>query len=91
MAKNAGCAGVVCSGLEVESIKENLGKDFLAVTPGIRPDWAVDGSDDQKRVVTPAMAVSRGADYVVIGRPIRNATDPSSAAGRIAEEIDAIL
>jgi orotidine-5'-phosphate decarboxylase len=91
MAKDAGCAGVVCSGLEVESIKENLGKDFLAVTPGIRPDWAVDGSDDQKRVVTPAMAVSQGADYVVIGRPIRNATDPSSAADRIAEEIDAIL
>ena len=91
MAKNAGCAGVVCSGLEVESIKENLGKDFLAVTPGIRPDWAVDGSDDQKRVVTPAMAVSRGADYVVIGRPIRNAADPANAADRIAEEIDAIL
>ena len=91
MAKDAGCAGVICSGLEVESIKENMGKAFLAVTPGIRPEWAVDGRDDQKRVVTPAMAVSRGADYVVIGRPIRNAANPSSAAQRIAEEIDAIL
>jgi orotidine-5'-phosphate decarboxylase len=91
MAKEAGCAGVICSGLEVELIKENLGKDFLAVTPGIRPEWAVDGSDDQKRVVTPAMAVSQGADYVVIGRPIRNAANPSSAAERIAEEIEAVL
>ena len=91
MAKKAGCAGVICSGLEVESIKENLGRDFLAVTPGIRPDWAEDGRDDQKRVVTPAMAVSRGADYVVIGRPIRNAPNPSTAAERIAEEIEAVL
>lgn len=91
MAKGAGCAGVICSGLEVELIKNNLGKDFLAVTPGIRPDWAAGGSDDQKRVVTPSMAVSRGADYVVIGRPIRNASDPVNAAQRIAEEIDAIL
>jgi orotidine-5'-phosphate decarboxylase len=91
MAKDAGCAGVICSGLEAASIKENLGKNFLAVTPGIRPDWSIDGSDDQKRVVTPAMAVSRGADYVVIGRPIRNAADPANAADRIAEEIDAIL
>ena len=91
MAKAAGCAGVICSGLEVETIKKNMGKDFLTVTPGIRPDWTVDGSDDQKRVVTPAMAVSRGADYVVIGRPIRNAADPAKAADRIAEEIEAIL
>ena len=91
MAKDAGCAGVICSGLEVGSIKENMGVDFLAVTPGIRPDWAEDGQDDQKRVVTPAMAVSRGADYVVIGRPIRNAADASGAADRIAEEIEAVL
>ena len=91
MAKEAGCAGVICSGLEVETIKENMGKGFLTVTPGIRPDWSVDGSDDQKRVVTPAMAVSQGADYVVIGRPIRNASDPAGAADRIAEEIQAIL
>ena len=91
MAKAAGCAGVICSGLEVGLIKNNMGTDFLTVTPGIRPDWSVDGSDDQKRVVTPAMAVSQGADYVVIGRPIHNAADPPSAAERIAEEIEAIL
>ncbi len=91
MAKDAGCAGVICSGLEVGEIKANMGKGFLAVTPGIRPDWTAGGSDDQKRVVTPAMAVSRGADYVVIGRPIRDAADPAAAADRIDEEIEAVL
>lgn len=91
MAKETGCAGVVCSGREVELIKKEMGKTFLTVTPGIRPDWAVGGKDDQKRVVTPAMAVAKGADYVVIGRPIRDANDPVAAAARIAGEIDAIL
>lgn len=90
MAKESGCAGVVCSGREVELIKKEMGETFLTVTPGIRPDWAVGGKDDQKRVVTPAMAVAKGADYVVIGRPIRDADDPVAAAARIAEEIDAI-
>jgi orotidine-5'-phosphate decarboxylase len=91
MAKEAGCAGVVCSGREVELIKQKMGASFLTVTPGIRPDWNADCKDDQKRVVTPAMAVAKGSDYVVIGRPIRNADDPVGAAARIAEEIDAIL
>jgi orotidine-5'-phosphate decarboxylase len=91
MAKKAGCAGVVCSGQEVELIKREMGPSFLTVTPGIRPDWSDDGKDDQKRVVTPAMAVAKGSDYVVIGRPIRDAADPVAAAARIAEEIDAVL
>lgn len=90
-AKDAGCSGIVCSGLEVRLIKETFGKDFIAVTPGIRPAWEVKGTDDQKRVTTPAMAVSDGSDYLVIGRPIRNADDPRAAAQWIAEEIDAAL
>ena len=90
MAKNAGCAGIVCSGREVGMIKARLGKSFLAVTPGIRPGWGAKAKDDQKRIVTPAMAVASGADYLVVGRPIRDAADPVQAAGRIAEEIDAM-
>lgn len=91
MAKEAGCAGVVCSGREVELIKHKMGEAFLTVTPGIRPDWSGSGKDDQKRVVTPSMAVAKGSDYVVIGRPIRDASDPVKAAARIAEEIEEVL
>lgn len=86
-AKESGCAGVVCSGREVEMIKTHMGPDFIAVTPGIRPAWE-NRSDDQKRVMTPAEAVAKGADYLVIGRPIRDAADPAVAAQRIAEEIE---
>ncbi len=91
MAKSAGCTGIVCSGEEVGLIKEQMGPDFVAVTPGIRPDWGDGPADDQRRVVTPANAVVKGADYLVIGRPIRNAADPVDAAVRIAAEIDAVL
>jgi len=86
----AGCAGIVCSGLEVKSVKEKLGRGFIAVTPGIRPLWDAAGKDDQKRITTPAQAVQNGADYLVIGRPIRNAKDPREASRRIAEEIEEI-
>jgi len=86
MAKAAGCAGVVCSGQEVKMIKNTFGKDFCAVTPGIRPAWQV-GDDDQRRIVTPADAVKNGSDYLVIGRPIRDASDPVAAAKRVADEI----
>jgi orotidine-5'-phosphate decarboxylase len=89
MAKEAGCSGIVCSGKEVRWIKEILGPDFLAVTPGIRPAWD-SAKDDQQRITTPADAVSSGADYLVIGRPIRNAADPVAAAKKIALEIDSI-
>lgn len=91
MAKSAGCKGVVCSGLEVKMIKDNLGTDFIAVTPGIRPLWDDIGQDDQRRIVTPAQAVKNGADYLVIGRPIRDAKEPKAAAIRIAEEIATAL
>jgi len=87
----AGCTGVICSGREVERIKSHVGKDFIAVTPGIRPSREADGHDDQKRVTTPADAVKRGADYLVIGRPIRDAKNPKQAAVRIADEIASVL
>lgn len=91
MAKAAGCHGVVCSGLEVSMIKARFGNELIAVTPGIRPAWSVVDQDDQQRIVTPADAVKNGADYVVVGRPIRDAKDPADAAKRVAEEIGSVL
>jgi orotidine-5'-phosphate decarboxylase len=88
---SAGCDGVVCSGWEARAIKQDLGPAFLTVTPGIRPAWESMGNDDQRRVMTPAEAVRNGADYIVIGRPIRTADDPGQAARRVAEEIAAGL
>jgi orotidine-5'-phosphate decarboxylase len=90
-AKDAGCAGVVCSGSEAKMIKNAFGKDFLAVTPGIRPSWSIAGKDDQQRVTTPAGAIKNGSDYLVIGRPIRDAKDPLSAAVMTADEIESAL
>jgi orotidine-5'-phosphate decarboxylase len=90
-AKAAGCVGIVCSGREVKMIKKTLGQDFIAVTPGIRPVWENMGEHDQKRIVTPAIAVKNGSDYLVVGRPIRDANIPKEAALRIAEEIEAVL
>jgi orotidine-5'-phosphate decarboxylase len=87
-AQEAGCAGVVCSGHEAGRIKEKFGKDFLAVTPGIRPAGTVNPKEDQRRITTPAQAITAGADYLVIGRPIRDAEDPCQAAVQIAEEIE---
>jgi orotidine-5'-phosphate decarboxylase len=91
MARAAGCAGVVCSGREVSFIKDSLGTDFVAVSPGIRPARESSTPDDQKRITTPAQAVQSGSDYLVIGRPIRDANDPKEAAIRIAEEINSAL
>lgn len=91
MARDAGCAGIVCSGQEVQGIKAAFGDDFQAVTPGIRPAGGGIAADDQARIVTPAMAVQRGSDYLVIGRPIRDAADPREAARAIAAEIQAAL
>ncbi len=87
MARDAGCAGVVCSGLEAPGIKSRLGPKFTAVTPGIRPLWSLHRKDDQERVVTPAAAVRNGADYLVIGRPIRDADQPVQAVKMVADEI----
>jgi orotidine-5'-phosphate decarboxylase len=91
IAKTAGCAGVICSGHEAAMIKREFGKEFAAVTPGIRPQWSLGEPDDQQRVMTPARAIRNGADYLVIGRPIRNARDPVRAAVQVAEEIEAAI
>lgn len=91
IAKSAGCAGVVCSGLEAKYVKKELGKDFIVVTPGIRPSWAIVKGDDQQRVTTPFEAIKAGADYIVVGRPIRTAKNPADAAKKISEEIAAAL
>jgi len=91
LAMETGCAGIVCSGLEVGFLKKRFGGRLLAVTPGIRPSWEAAGPDDQKRVVTPARAIKEGADYLVIGRPIRDAADPVEAVARITAEIEAGL
>lgn len=85
LAKEAGLDGVVASPLEIEALRSALGPDFLIVTPGIRP--AGSGYQDQKRVLTPAEAVRRGASYLVIGRPITAAPDPVAAARSITREL----
>jgi orotidine-5'-phosphate decarboxylase len=77
--------GVVASPLEIGLIREACGSDFLIVTPGVRPSFAA--VDDQKRIMTPAEAVSSGADYLVIGRPIAKANNAVQAAELIAAEI----
>ncbi len=74
LAESSGLSGVVASPLEIEKIRKNTSKDFLIVTPGVRPEGA--GEDDQKRVATPAQAIKKGADYIVIGRPVTKAKDP---------------
>lgn len=88
-ARAAGCAGVVCSGKEAARVREAAGPDFRIVTPGIRPA----GSDagDQRRVMTPGRAIRAGSDYLVIGRPIRDAPDPAEAARAIGREIETAL
>lgn len=77
-----GCAGVIASGREARALKEALGEDLAIVTPGIRPAENRP-ADDQKRVVTVEDAIRNGADYVVIGRPIRDAADPYEAAMQV--------
>lgn len=85
LAKEAGCSGVVCSPHEVRDIKRQLGPEFLTLTPGIRPSGAAHG--DQKRVTTPADAIRAGSDYLVVGRPITEASDPVAAAEAILDEM----
>jgi orotidine-5'-phosphate decarboxylase len=79
-----GCDGVISSGLEALALRQHLGDRLLVVTPGIRP---VENVDDQKRVVDVEDAFKNGADYIVVGRPIRNADDPKTAAKKIQARI----
>jgi orotidine-5'-phosphate decarboxylase len=85
-ALEAGCDGVISSGLEVPMLREHVDNKLLVITPGIRP---VDNkpSEDQKRVVSVEKAFSNGADYIVVGRPIRDAENPRAAAESIQRTI----
>ena len=85
LAKSSGLDGVVCSAMEVDVLKAKLGSDFLLVTPGIRPDGT--DKNDQKRIMTPKLALSSGSDYLVIGRPITQASDPLAALQSIQSTI----
>lgn len=87
LAREAGLDGVVCSPHEIARLRKACGPGFELVVPGIRPAWAEAG--DQKRIMTPAEAVSLGADHLVIGRPITQAADPKAALARILAEIGA--
>ncbi len=91
LAKEAGCDGVVCAGTEAQAVKAAFGPDFLVVCPGIRPSWAAVPGDDQRRITTAYDAIKNGADYIVVGRPIRQAADPAAAARRVVQEIAAGL
>ncbi len=86
LARDARCAGVVCSVREVSDLKSYFGSDFATLCPGIRPSGKA--ADDQKRVATPAEAARAGADYVVVGRPIVAASDPLAAARAILTELE---
>jgi len=87
MAREAGAHGIVCSGRELRLIRANLDPRLMTIVPGIRPRWGSIEADDQKRIATPKDAITAGADYLVIGRPIRDAHDPIEAAKKIAQEI----
>ena len=91
LAQEAGCDGVVCAGTEARAVKEACGPDFLVVCPGIRPAGAAVAGDDQRRISTAYEAIKAGADYLVVGRPIREAPDPAAAARKLVQEIAAGL
>jgi orotidine-5'-phosphate decarboxylase len=88
LTRQAGLDGVVCSAMEAPELRRALGPDFLLVTPGIRPNNSA--LDDQSRVMTPALALSAGASYLVIGRPITQASDPLAVLQAINQEISAV-
>jgi orotidine-5'-phosphate decarboxylase len=92
LAQQSGLDGVVCSAQEARALKQNVGKDFVGkefvlVTPGIRPEGSA--ADDQRRIVTPAEALALGSDYLVIGRPITKADDPVAVCRSINESLNA--
>jgi orotidine-5'-phosphate decarboxylase len=85
LAQSTGITGLVASPLELEPLRQQFGNAFVIVTPGVRPAWSEAG--DQKRFTTPAEAIRKGANYLVIGRPISASPDPKAAFLRIASEL----
>lgn len=86
LAVESGMKGLVCSPLEIEALRKIIPADVKLITPGIRP--AGSSADEQKRVMTPAMAASAGSDFIVVGRPILKAQDPAAAAISIIGELE---
>jgi len=87
-----GCDGVVCSGLEAQDLRRELGSGLIMVTPGIRPGAnRMNAVDDQTRIITPGEAVRRGADHLVVGRPISRADDPIAVIEFMQEEIASVV
>jgi orotidine-5'-phosphate decarboxylase len=85
LSAKAGCAGIVCSPKEIREVSSIIDKSMIIVTPGIRPRDSAMG--DQKRAATPEAAITAGADYLVVGRPISAAGDPAAQAGSIVDSI----
>ena len=89
LAKKAGLDGVVTSPKELEDLRRTLSKDFLLVVPGIRPKGAL--GNEQHRTLAPGEAIRRGADFIVVGRPILAAHSPLEATKNILQEIESYL
>ncbi len=89
LAKASGLNGVVASPQEAAGIRQRCGRDFLIVTPGVRPAWAA--ANDQSRIATPFAALQAGATHLVVGRPITQAADKKAAAEKILEEMEGAL
>jgi len=90
LAQKAGVDGVIASVQEAKAIRKACGREFLIVTPGVRPrDKSAGENDDQARTATPRHAIKAGADFIVVGRPILAASDPRAAAQEIVDEIAA--
>lgn len=87
LASEVGCDGVVASGEEAAALRQKVGPRFTLVTPGVRPDGK--GVDDHARATTPTQTITAGADYLVIGRPIRDAADPAATVAGIVAEMQA--
>jgi orotidine-5'-phosphate decarboxylase len=85
LTQSSGLDGVVCSPMEIAILRDHCGAEFKLVVPGIRPEGSASG--DQKRVLTPREAMERGADYLVIGRPITESPDPKAAAENILRSL----
>lgn len=86
LTKESGLDGVVASPREAAGIRERCGKDFLIITPGVRPAWAA--SNDQSRIATPAAAIGNGSTHLVVGRPITRADNKQEAVRKILEEME---